>query len=160
MQFAAPKQPNPNSSSRRETPFWRRVLFAAAVATVVAATRPWTRVEFTRLFGEVFGPPAWQSTSAGFTCLCTSALVAVMALTETHTRTARQAVRPASLLLAIIMALAVLLYVVRGPGTLRGVSATWTVSLYVGVTTSLLVLAACAARFAMMQPIKKRKPGL
>ncbi|MGK0205834.1 MAG: hypothetical protein ACI89X_002792 [Planctomycetota bacterium] len=161
MQFADPKQPNdsPSGYSRKERPFWRRLLFAAAAGTVIAATRPWTRVEFTTLFGEVFGPPAWQSTTAGFTCLCTSALLAVMALAESQTRSARDAVRPASLLLAVIMTLAVVMYIARGPGTLRGVSATWTLSLYIGVATSLMVLAACAVRFAAMQPQRKRKPG-
>ena len=161
MQFADPKQPNdsPPGSALREKPFWRRLLLVAATATVIAATRPWTRVEFTTLFGEIFGPPAWQSTSAGFTCLCTSALLAVMALIETRTRTTRQAVRPASLILAVIMVLAVVMYIARGPGMLRGVSATWTLSLYIGTITSMLVLVACALRFASMQPQRKRKPG-
>lgn len=40
---------------------------------------------------------------------------------------------------------------------LRGVSAMWTPSLYIGAATSLLVLAACAARFVAMRP--QRKPG-
>jgi hypothetical protein len=135
------------------------MLLAASTATFIAATRPWTRVEFTTLFGETFGPPAWQSTSAGFTCLCTSALLAVMALIETRTRTTRQAVRPASLMLATIMVLAIALYLGRGPGTLRGVTATWTQSLYFGTVTSILVLVACAARFAAMHAQHKDKPG-
>lgn len=159
MQFADPKQPNGpfHGSHRKEGPFWRWLLFAAAAATVVCATQPWTRVEFTRLWGEIFDQPAWKSTSAGFTCLCTSALVAVMALAETHTRTTRQAVRPASLLLAGVMALALIFYVLRGPGMLRGVTATWTISLYIGAVTSMLVLAACVARFAAMKPQRKGK---
>lgn len=162
MKFADPKQPNhsPHGSPRRERPFWRRLLFVAAAATVIAATRPWIRVEFTTLFGEVFGPPAWQNTTAGFTCLCTSALLAVMALIETRTTTTREAVRPASLLLAAVMTLSVVLYISRGPGMLRGVSAMWTLSLYIGTATSFLVLAACAVRFAATQPQRKRKPGM
>ena len=160
MQFATPRQQNgPHGSSAKERPFWRYALFVAAAATVVAATRPWTCVEVVSLFGEYFAPPAWKSTTAGFTCLSTSALLAVMALAETHTQTTRQAVRPASLLLAAVMALAVIMHVARGPGMLRGVSATWTLSLYIGTTTTLVVLAACAARFASIQPQGKRKPS-
>ena len=121
----------------------RLALFAAAVTGVVAASQPWVRVRFERLFGEVFGPPAWQ-TSAGFTCLCTCALVFVMALAETRTRAARQAVRPASLLLAAVMAVVVAGHALAGPGMLRGVSAAWTISAYVGGVATLAVLVAVA----------------
>jgi len=153
MQFAEPTPKN--FGSPRERPFWRVLLFAAAAAGALAATQPWIRVRFERLFGEFFGPPAWQS-SAGFTCLCTSALVAVMALAETQTRSAQKAVRPASLLLASVMALAVVLHIARGPGMIRGVSAAWTVSVYVGGVASLALLAACAMRFAQHRAPGKR----
>lgn len=152
--FADPPKPLPRAPKDR--PFWRRVLFASAAITALAAMRPWTKVEFVRLFGELFGPPAWQST-AGFTCLCTSALVAVMALAETHTQSARQAVRPASLLLAGVMTLALALHVAKGPGSLRGVSAAWTFSLYISGCTSVLVLAACAIRYAAIAPPSRNK---
>lgn len=155
MQFAEPG--SRHYRSPRERPVWRVVLFVAAAAGVAAATRPWLRVRFERLFGEHFGPPGWQ-TSAGFTCLCTCALVAVMALAETQTRTTQRAVRPASLLLAGVMTLAVLLHVARGPGMLRGVSAAWTVSVYVGCVASVALLAACAMRFAQQRP-RRRAPG-
>ena len=79
-----------------------------------------------------------------------------MALAETQTHSARQAVRPASLLLAIVMTLALALHLVRGPGMLRGVSATWTFSFYVGAAMALAVLAACAVRYAAMVPSKSR----
>ena len=123
----------------------RLALFAAAVTGVVAASQPWVRVRFERLFGEVFGPPAWQS-SAGFTCMCTCALVLVMALAETGTATTRRAVRPASLLLAAIMTLAFALHVARGPGMLRGVSAAWTLSVFVAGGACATLLIACASR--------------
>lgn len=128
------------------TSVWTNVLLVAAGAGVAAASRPWIQVRFERLFGEVFGPPAWQ-TSAGFTCLCTCALLFVMALAETQTRAARQAVRPASLLLAAVMAVVVAGHALAGPGMLRGVSAAWTVSAYLGGVATLGVLAACAARY-------------
>lgn len=143
--FAEPEQPNKHPF--RERPFWRTVLFVAAAMTVVAAMRPWTEVQFVSLFGELSGPPGWHC-SAGFTCLCTSALLAVLTLIETQTYSARQAVRPASLLLAIVMVLALILHLIRGPGMLRGVSATWTFTFYIGTSTSLAVLAACAVRYA------------
>lgn len=155
--FAEPTPPSRHPF--REHPFWRRVLFVAAAVTALAAMRPWIEVQFTSLFGELSGPPGWQS-SAGFTCLCTSALVAVMALAETQSRSTRQAVRPASLLLAVVMTLSLVLHLVRGPGMLRGVSATWTYSFYVGAATALAVLTACAVRFAAAAPKANRpRPG-
>ncbi|MCK5944244.1 MAG: hypothetical protein KAI24_19815 [Planctomycetes bacterium] len=154
MRFAEPT--SPSFGSRRERPFWRIALFAAAVTGVIAASQPWVRVRFERLFGELFGPPAWQ-TSAGFTCLCTCALVAVITLAETHTRSAQRAVRPASLLLAGVMALSVLLYVLRGPGMLRGVSAAWTTSLYVGSAACFVLLAACIVRFCRARAPRARR---
>ena len=132
--------------SAHPTSVWTTILLVATGAGVAAASRPWIQVRFERLFGEVFGPPAWQ-TSAGFTCLCTCALVGVMALAETRTRAARQAVRPASLLLAAVMAVVVAGHALAGPGMLRGVSAAWTISAYVGGVATLAVLAACAARY-------------
>ncbi|MGC6486811.1 MAG: hypothetical protein ACON4Z_04140 [Planctomycetota bacterium] len=132
---------------QRRRPLWAALLFGAAFAAVTASCQPWLRVRFDRLFGEVFGPPAWQST-AGFTCLCTSALLAVMAAAETNTRASRSAVRPASLMLAVIMACVVATHVLRGPGMLRGVSAMWTASAYVGAGATAALVAACAARFS------------
>lgn len=149
MWFAEPRQPEP--ARRREPAFWRQLLFVAAITAVVAATRPWIQVAFVSLFGDVAGPPAWQESTAGFTCLCTSALIAVMALVETQTRSAREAVRPASLLLATIMTLALVLHLLRGPGTIRGVTATWSMALYVGSAAAFALLAACASRFAAMK---------
>ena len=154
MQFA--ESGARNFGSPRERPLWRAVLFVAATIGVLAATQPWIRVRFERLFGEHFGPPAWQS-SAGFTCLCTCALVAVMALAETRTRSAQRAVRPASFLLAGVMALAVLLHIARGPGMLRGVSAAWTISVYLGGIASIALLAACAMRFVQLQASSRQR---
>ena len=149
MQFAHPRD------ARRRPPaepaFWRHVVFASAAVGAVAATRPWVQVLFTRLFGELSGPPAWQS-SAGFTCLCTCALVAVMTLAETPSRAARVAVRPASLVLVAVMTLALLLQASEGPGHLRGVTATWTAGFYAGAAAALVLLAACAVRYAATDP--------
>ncbi|MEC8251847.1 MAG: hypothetical protein VX044_01450 [Planctomycetota bacterium] len=128
-----------------EQPQWRGTLLVAAATGAVAATRPWVEVKFHRLFGEELGPPAWQST-AGFTCLCTCALIGVMALAETHSRASRQATRPASALLASVMALVLLLRAVDGPGMLRGVSGEWTPSSFVAAGASALMLAVCLAR--------------
>ena len=134
-----------------ERPLWRRVLLASAAAGAAAASQPWIRVKFESLFGRQFGSPAWQS-SAGFTCLSTCALLAVMALSETQTRSTQRAVRPASMLLAAVMALAFALHVVRGPGMLRGVSATWTHSLYLAALATAAVTFACAMRLGARPP--------
>ena len=149
--FSEPR--DPQRRTWRERPFWRTLLFIATAASTVAAMRPWIEVQFVSLFGELSGPPGWRS-SAGFTCLCTSALVCVMTLAETQTPTSRQAVRPASMLLSIVMTSALFLHLLRGPGMLRGVSATWTISFYIGAAASLAVVAACAARYAATVPSK------
>lgn len=145
MHFAEPS-PRRFGAPRRGS-LWATLLFVAAATAATAASRPWLRVRFDRLFGEVFGPPAWQS-SAGFTCLCTSALVAVMAATETGTRASQSAVRPASLLLSVIMACVVAAHLLRGPGMLRGVSAAWTLSAFVGAAATAALAVACGARLS------------
>ncbi len=124
---------------------WRLPLFASAAAAAFAATQPWIRVRFERLFGEHFGSPAWQST-AGFTCLCTAALVAVMTLAETRSRTTQDAVRPGSLLLAGVATLALLYQTCAGPGTLRGVTASWTYAFWLAAAGVPALLFVCAAR--------------
>ena len=149
MHFAEPS-PRRFGAPRRGS-LWATLLFIAAATAATAASRPWLRVRFDRLFGEIFGPPAWQS-SAGFTCLCTSALVAVMAATETRTRASQSAVRPASLLLSVIMACVVAAHLLRGPGMLRGVSATWTLAAFVGAAATAALAVACAARRGSPHP--------
>ncbi|MFK7740157.1 MAG: hypothetical protein AB8H80_07520 [Planctomycetota bacterium] len=143
MMFATPG--SREFAPRSESPLWRNVLFVAAVVGGLAATQPWVRVEFVRLFGELFGPPAWKGT-AGFTLLCTCALLAVMSLIETKSREAKQAVRPASALLAVVMFVSLVLHAARGPGTLRNVTASWTVSFYFGSLAAAVVVIACIAR--------------
>ena len=144
-----PEPSEPSGERRRrerhDAPF-ASLLFLSAGIAAFAATRPWTRVQFERLFGEHLGPPGWQST-AGFTCLCTSMLVAVMALAETNTTSARAAVRPASLLLCGLASAALLLEWCSGPGWLRGVSARWTWAFWLGLAAVPTLLAACALRW-------------
>ena len=60
------------------------------------------------------------------------------------------------MLLSIVMTLALFLHLLRGPGMLRGVSATWTISFYVGAAASLAVVAASAARYAATVPSKAK----
>ena len=133
---------------RAERPLWRRVLLGAAAIGVLASAQPWIRVKIASLFapfGNVFGPPAWHS-SAGFTLLCTCALLIVLTLAETQTRSSSQAVRPASLMLVVVMLVCVGAYAGEGPGMLRGVTACWTYSFYIGGAAAVLLLAASAAR--------------
>ena len=99
-----PERPLPAGPSSANP---RALLFALAVAAMAAALRPWITVRFPRLFGDIDGPPAWQS-SAGFTCLCASALVAVLAMLETDAVATRKAVRPASAFLACVASVVVL----------------------------------------------------
>ncbi|HEX5050180.1 MAG TPA: hypothetical protein VFZ65_00280 [Planctomycetota bacterium] len=148
MHFLPDPDP-PAATPAAEPPFWRWLLFASAAAAAFGATLPWIRVQFERLFGEHQGPPGWHS-SAGFTCLCTSLLVVVMALGETGSTRSRQAVRPGSLMLVGVAALALLFEWWNGPGMLRGVSARWTGWFYLACTGLPVLLATCAVRWAAL----------
>jgi hypothetical protein len=67
-------EPHVGSDPKRLRP----LLLLTAALVALASLRPWLQVQFGRLFGHHDGPPGWHS-SAGFTCLCTSLLVAVLA---------------------------------------------------------------------------------
>ncbi|MFY9343758.1 MAG: hypothetical protein WAT39_14815 [Planctomycetota bacterium] len=123
----------------------RGLLLVSAAIAALATMQPWIQVRFVRLFGEHSGPPGWQ-TSAGFTCLCTCALVAVMALAETPSRSTWQAVRPASTMLVAVSALAVALQWWDGPGQLRGVTAAWTFAFWFAAAGTAALLACCVVR--------------
>lgn len=142
-----PDPPPPDRATASEHPAWRRLLIASAVIVVACAVAPWIRVQFERLFAVSFGPPGWQS-SAGFTCLCSGALVVVLTFIETGTASSRAAVRPASLMLAALSLLATGMEWLQGPGTIGGVSAVWTLWFYVLLVSLPLLLVACAQRWA------------
>jgi hypothetical protein len=121
-------------------------LFGSATAAAAVSMLPWIRVRFESLFGSHLGPPGWHS-SAGFTCLCTSALVAVMAMAESGTPLSQRAVRPGSLMLVGISTLVLACEWTAGPGHLRGVSAAWTGWFYVLLASLPILLAACTLRW-------------
>ena len=137
----------PDGPPRRDPALWRWTLFAAAATVALCAALPWLQLRFALLFGEHLGPPGWHSQS-GFTCLLTSLFVAVMALAETHTPSSRLAARPGSLLLVSVAAATLLVEWCEGPGSLRGMSATWTVWFYALSIGLPLLLGACALRWA------------
>ncbi|MBM3974117.1 MAG: hypothetical protein FJ301_08470 [Planctomycetes bacterium] len=124
---------------------WRRALLASAALAALATTQPWIAVRFESLFGAHVGPPGWQS-SAGFTCLCSCLLVAMMALAETRARSTQEAARPASVLLVGLSALALAYEWRGGPGLLRGVTATWTSAWWLLAASLPALLAACIVR--------------
>jgi hypothetical protein len=126
---------------------WTALLLASGTIVAIATMRPWVKVQFERLFGAHDGPPGWQS-SAGFTCLCASALVIVMTLAETPARTSHAAVRPASLLLVAVSALTLTFEWLDGPGLLRGVTATWTWAFWIVAIAMAGLLFACIRRAA------------
>lgn len=142
--------PDLGSVSRADRPYWRPLLYVSAAAAALATRWPWTQVRFTRMFDHVFGPPGWQS-SAGFTCLCASMMATVMALVETSSQRTRDAVRPGSLMLVAIALLAMLAEFFGGPGTLRGVTASWTPPFYVACVALPLLTMVCGARFAALR---------
>ena len=141
--------PEPNRPPPGDRRWWLPVLFASAIVGAAVTRWPWIQVKFERLFGGHVGPPGWQTT-AGFTCLCTSALVAVLALAETRTPSSKQAVRPGSVMLVSLATLALLFDVLSGPGTLRGVSAEWTIQFYIACFALPLLLISCLLRWRAM----------
>lgn len=103
------------------------MLLACCACGVLATAFPWTHVSATRLFGELAGPVAAR-TNPGFTCATTCLLTALLVLSEGRSRTAREAVRAACVVLMGAACLVMLAHLVGGPTTLRGVEAersTW-----------------------------------
>ena len=129
---------------------WRGWLFASAAVAAAATAWPWIEAHFGRLFA---GPPGWQ-TPAGFTCLCTCLLVAVMALAETQARSTQQAARPGSVMLVAVAAAALLFEWHDGPGTLRGITARWTTAFWLVVASLPVLLAVCFARWAALARVR------
>jgi len=127
-------------------PAWRNVLLAGATVAALCSITPWVRVQFSRLWGSHDGPPGWQS-SAGFTCLCSCALVVMLTLVETDSPRTRLAARPGALMLALVSTLVVAFAWIDGPGTLRGVSATWTAWFYALGVGVVLVVTSAARRW-------------
>jgi hypothetical protein len=148
MQFRAEPDSNLGQAPARGSPW---LLFMSVALVVVAGTRPWIRVQFERLFGELHGPPGWQS-QAGFTCFCSAMLIAVMTLAESSTTTTQRAVRPASLLLAVLSALTLGYEWLQGPGQLRGVSARWTWAFWLTAAVMTVLVASCGRRWSQLPP--------
>ena len=150
MQFH-PDPPPLAPPPSRESPLWGRLLLLSAAVTALATRWPWLRVKFERLFGEHSGPPGWQTT-VGFTCLCTSLMVAMMTLVESGTPASRQAVRPGSLLLVGIALVTLVFSGLQGPGTLGSVSADWTGWFYTACISLPVLSLACLQRWTAMKP--------
>lgn len=143
--------PEPPRPQRPAGARWLRLLLASAAIAAFATTQPWIAVRFQGLFGAHVGPPGWQS-SAGFTCLCTCMLVAMMALAETRAKSTQEAARPASVLLVALSALALAFEWRGGPGMLRGVTATWTSAWWLLAASLPALLAACLMRCRAAKP--------
>lgn len=147
--FAPTPEPVPAAGSAPRD--WRTVLLVSAALAAFATTQPWVRVQFESLFGRgIFGPPGWAST-AGFTSLCTCALVAILSLAETNTPATQHAVRPASLLLVAVCTLAVTFQWWNGPGHVRGATACWTYAFWLFATALPALLLVCTLRCAALR---------
>jgi hypothetical protein len=148
MQFVPTSEPAATPPHRRESLAWFRVLVVAGLASALLTRWPWTRVAFERLFGAHDGPPAFHST-AGFTCLCASLLIVVVALAETGAPRAREAARAGSATLAGLALLVLAFRVAAGPGSVRGVSASWTPWLFAACASVAAMACACAYRYRL-----------
>jgi hypothetical protein len=150
MHFASPPPPRPQRDPGLRLGF---LLLCAGVAAL--ATRwPWSCVRFERLFGAHFGPPGWQS-SAGFTCLMTSLMVGALALAESGSPSSRRAVRPGSLLLAAVACAALAATAWRGPGSLGGVTAAWTIWFFVGAIGMVALFVLCMRRWVALRALPR-----
>lgn len=156
MQFLPSPEPDPPPPAP-ERRWWLPALIASAVVAALATRWPWIRVEFENLFNRHHGPPGWHTT-AGFTCLCTAALVTVMALAETRTPSSRQAVRPGSVMLVALATATLMFELLAGPGTLRGVSATWTPWFFVACAAVPVLLLTCLQRWRALRAVPGRSP--
>ncbi len=145
MLFLSPAR-RPGPQPKPDPAFWRWLLFGSAAAAALCSMQPWVRVRFEALFDGHVGPPGWHS-SAGFTCLCTSALVTVMAIAESGTPASQHAVRPGSLMLVALTTLVLGFQWCGGPGMLRGVSAHWTVWFYLLLASVPVLLTTCMLRW-------------
>lgn len=146
----APTPDSPAQNAGSDPSRGRSMLLGAAAVTIAASMLPWVRVQFEGLFGRHAGPPGWQS-SAGFTCLCTCLLVAMLAMAETKAKVTQQAARPGSLLLVVLATLTLALEWWQGPGFLGGVSACWTFAFWTGMAACPLLLIACVRRCAQIR---------
>jgi hypothetical protein len=149
MQFLpTPRRPDPEPP--RDHPACRWLLFASAAAITLCCLLPWVRLQAEQLWGSFGDAPGWQS-SAGFTCLCTGALVLLLAMIEDGTPTSQRAVRPGSMMLVAAAGLALLLQWHQGPGTLRGIWATWTAWFYAVLALVPLLLSVCLLRWRIAE---------
>ncbi len=131
----------------------RRVVLASAAVVAASTLLPWIALRMAQLWSSApgSGPPGWR-TSAGFTCLCTSLLIALLTLAETRTPTTAQATRPGSLVLAAAALLTLGAEWLAGPGLLHGVSAEWTLGFHAAIAGVALLSAAAAVRAARGDP--------
>lgn len=152
MDFQPSSEPPGNRPARHRGPL--ALLFACAATAALSTRWPWVKVQFENLWGRVHGVPAWQSTT-GFTCLCTSLLIGVMALAETGTHESQRAVRPGSLMLVAFALMMLAFEWVSGPGDLQGVTAARTSWFYAASIAVPLLFVVCLSRFRSL----RRHPG-
>ncbi len=116
------------------------LLVGCCALTVLTAAFPWSRVDAAWWFGD-FQAPIAVHTTAGFTCLMTCVLTALLVLSEGRTAAAREAVRTGCLLLTSAAATVLLWRLWEGPGYLRGaptVHSGWFVVAAVAVGAALV----------------------
>jgi hypothetical protein len=119
---------SPHGFRRRDRRWLAWLLFGAAALTAWTTIWPWLRIDLLHV-DEV----GWR-TQTGFTCLLTCAMLTLLTLIETGTRSARSAVRPASACMAAVAAMFVAGDIAAGPGDVRGIEFTRTAWFWVAVS--------------------------
>jgi len=157
MQFhAAGADDRPEPELPRASPFGRGLLLLGSGLSLLAASQPWTRVAFPRLWGAGDGPRGYD-TVGGMTCSITCALVVVTALFGDRSPATRQAVAPGALLLSWLAVSAMALQCWHGAGSLRGGTAEFTAAFALGFAGAVLAALACTWRWRQIAP--RRRSG-
>jgi hypothetical protein len=137
----------PRGFRPREHRWLARLLLIACASTAAATAWTWLQPELLAVAGE----PGWR-TQSGFTCLATCLLLALLTVIDTGNSTAREAVRHACAFVALVTAGVVAADIVDGPGTVRGIAASWTVWFWAAVAGVAAVSGVCCWRLPQRRP--------
>ena len=102
-----------------------KALITACGVAIVACSFPWSEVAVPSLWGEGPGPRGLHTT-AGFTCLITCVLCAMLTAFEGASAQTREASRTACVTVMAIAAIAIAQRILRGAGALHGFTAVHT----------------------------------
>jgi hypothetical protein len=134
------REPAPTSAPRSAG-----LLLGCCALAAAATAFPWIRVRLSSLWGD-FSGPIGMHTNAGFTCVTTCLLTALLVLAEGRTAPAREAVRTGCLLLMAAAGCTLAWRLWDGPGSLRGATAAHTGWFFLSAIAVAAGIVACRLR--------------